>query len=379
MERRRFIRRAALGAAGATAATALAGCGGGTDAEADGAPAVQTGRRVRWRLASSFPRSSDIIYRASETLSERVAALTDGRFEIRAYPAGEIVPGLQVLDAVQNRTVAIGHTAGYYYVGKNPALAFETGVPFGMTARQHNAWLLYGGGLDRTRALLADFGVVNLPGGNTGTQMGGWWRRPVNALAELRGLKMRIPGLGAQVMDRLGVTALTLPGGEIYQALERGNLDATEWIGPYDDEKLGFFKVATNYLYPGWWEPSAMLSFYVNRSEWDRLPSAYQRALEVAADEVNVRMLAEYDAKNPPALERLLAEGVQLQPFPDDVMTAAYDAARSLYADTAAAGGGYREVYDAYRSFQQEADRWHGLAEQAYATFAFAHGNRGDG
>jgi TRAP-type mannitol/chloroaromatic compound transport system substrate-binding protein len=377
MERRRFIRHAALGAAGATAVTALASCGGdGAGTAANGAPAVQTGRRVRWRLASSFPRSSDIIYRASETLSERVAALTDGQFEIRAYPAGEIVPGLQVLDAVQNRTVAIGHTAGYYYVGKNPALAFETGVPFGMTARQHNAWLLYGGGLDLTRGLLADFGVVNLPGGNTGTQMGGWWRRPVNSLAELRGLKMRIPGLGAQVMDRLGVTALTLPGGEIYQALERGNLDATEWIGPYDDEKLGFYKVATNYLYPGWWEPSAMLAFYINQSEWDRLPSAYQQALEVAADEVNIRMLAEYDAKNPPALDRLLAEGVRLQAFPDDVMTAAYDAAQSLYAETAAGGGGYGEVYDAYRQFQQSADRWFGVAQQAYADFAFSHGNQ---
>ncbi len=372
MERRRFIRKAALGAA---ATTTLAACGNREAGAEGGAPAV-AGRRVRWRLASSVPRSSDIIYRASETLAERVAALTDGMFEIRAYPAGEIVPGLQVLDAVQNRTVAIGHTAGYYYVGKNPALAFETGVPFGLTPRQHNAWLLYGGGLDRTRALLADFGVVSFPGGNTGAQMGGWWRREIGSLADLRGLKMRIPGLGAQVMDRLGVTALTLPGGEIYQALERGTIDATEWIGPYDDEKLGFQKVATHYYYPGWWEPSAMLAFYVNQAEWDRLPGAYQQALDVASQEVNVRMLAEYDAKNPLALQRLISEGVQLHAFPDDVMQAAYDASQSLYAEAARGDAGYRGLYDHYAGFQRDADRWFGLAEQTYANFAFPLTNR---
>ncbi|MEM1042072.1 MAG: TRAP transporter substrate-binding protein [Bacteroidota bacterium] len=365
MERRRFIQRAALG----TAAAGLVGCASDGGEAEGGAPAV-AGRRVRWRLASSFPRSSDIIYRAAETLAERVAALTDGRFEIRAYPAGEIVPGLNVLDAVQNRTVAMGHTAGYYYVGKNPALAFETGVPFGLTARQHNAWLLYGGGLDKTRALLADFGVVNLPGGNTGTQMGGWWRREVGSLADLRGLKMRIPGLGARVMDRLGVTALTLPGGEIYQALERSTIDATEWIGPYDDEKLGFYKVAQRYYYPGWWEPSAMLSFYVNQAEWDRLPAPYQAALEAAAHEVNERMLAEYDAQNPPALQRLLDAGVELQPFPDDVMQAAYAASQDLFAEAAAGDADYRDVYEHYRRFQQDADRWHALAEQTYASFS---------
>lgn len=363
MERRHFIHKASLSAA----AGALVGCGAAT--EEGGAPAVQTQRRVRWRLASSFPRSSDIIYRAAETLADRVADLTDGRFEIRAYPAGEIVPGLQVLDAVQNRTVAIGHTASYYYVGKNPALAFETGVPFGLTARQHNAWMLDGGGLEATRAVVSDFGVVNLPGGNTGAQMGGWWRREVGSLADLRGLKMRIPGLGAQVMDRLGVTALTLPGGEIYQALERSTIDATEWIGPYDDEKLGFYKVARHYYYPGWWEPGAMLSFFINQAEWDALPSVYQEALVVASHEVNARMLAEYDARNPPALERLLGEGVELHPFPEDVMAAAYSASQDLFAETARGDAGYRDLLDGYRAFQQASDRWFGLAEHTYASF----------
>ncbi len=292
------------------------------------------------------------------------------------YPAGEIVPGLQVLDAVQNRTVAVGHTAGFYYIGKNPAFAFETGVPFGLTARQHNAWILDGGGLDATRAILADFGVYSLPGGNTGAQMGGWWRQPITSLADLRGLKMRIPGLGGRVMNELGVTALTLPGGEIYQALERGTIDATEWTGPYDDEKSGFYNVASNYYYPGWWEPSSMLSFYVNEAEWDALPAAYREALTVAAHEVNAQMLAGYDARNPPALERLLAEGVQLRPFPDDVMRAAYEASHDLLAETARGDGGYRKLYDGYRSFQRVSNRWLGIAEHTYASFAFAHGER---
>jgi TRAP-type mannitol/chloroaromatic compound transport system substrate-binding protein len=368
MERRRFLRKAALGTA---ASTALIGCGSGTSGDANGAPAVQTGQRLRWRLVSSFPRSAEIIYRGAEVLAERVSALTGGQFEIITSPAGEIVPPFQVLDAVQNRSVQMGHTASYYFTGKNPALAFDTGVPFGMTVRQQNAWMLDGDGTELTRRLFADFGVVNLLGGNTGTQMGGWFRRPVDSLADMRGLKMRIPGLGAQVMDRMGVNALSLPGGEIYQALERGAIDATEWIGPYDDEKLGFQRIVQHYYYPGWWEPGAVLSFYVNQSEWDGLPEAYRQILEVAALEVNQRMMAEYDAKNPPALQRLVDGGVQLHPFPDDVMQAARDAARDLSEEAAAADAGYRALYDSYRQFQQASDRWFATAEQAYADFTY--------
>lgn len=367
MKRRQFAKKAFLGAAGSAA---LVGCGSGSSDEG-GAPSVQTGRRVRWRLASSFPRSAEIIYRGAEVLAERVSALTGGQFEIMPSPAGEIVPPFQVLDAVQNRSVAIGHTASYYFTGKNPALAFDTGVPFGMTVRQQNAWMIDDGAMDLIRGLFADFGIHNLLGGNTGTQMGGWFRNRINSMADMRGLKMRIPGLGAQVMDRLGVNALSLPGGEIYQALERGAIDATEWIGPYDDEKLGFHRVVQNYHYPGWWEPGAVLSFYVNQQEWDRLPAEYQQALEVASLEVNQRMMVEYDAKNPPALQRLVDGGVQLAPFPQDVMESAREASVSLFEETAAADAGYRRVYDAYRQFQRESDRWFATAEKTYADFAY--------
>ncbi len=368
MDRRRFVSAAALGAG-----AAVAGCGPGPGhgrrnvgaAPADG-PAVVTRPRVRWRLASSFPRSTEILYRAAEHLADRVAALTDGRFEIEPNEGGAIVPPLQVLDAVQAGSVPIGHTAGYYYLGKTTALTFDTAVPFGMQARQHDAWMRHGGGRELTQRTLDAFGVVGLLGGNTGTQMGGWFREPVRSLADLRALTMRIPGLGGRAMEALGVVAQTLPGGEIYGALERGAIDATEWVGPYDDEKMGFYRVVKTYHYPGWWEPSAGLSFYINRSEWDRLPPSYREALQTASGEVNAIMLSEYDALNAPALASLLARGVQAVPFPRDVMAAAADASRELM-DAAADDGHSRELLQSYRDFQAATDRWFTLAERTMA------------
>jgi TRAP-type mannitol/chloroaromatic compound transport system substrate-binding protein len=366
MQRRDFAKKAVLG----LAAGGLAGCAGGDEA-GGGAPAVQTGRRVQWRMVSSFPRGLDTIYGASETLARRVEALTEGRFRIRAYPAGELVPGLQVLDAVQQGTVQAGHSASYYYTGKNPALAFDCAVPFGLTVRGHNAWLLHGGGLQRMRELFSDFSVVNFPGGNTGAQMGGWFRRPVRSLADLRGLKMRIPGLGGEVMSRLGVSVQVLSGGDIYPALERGAIDATEWVGPYDDEKLGFHKVAKNYHYPGWWEPGPALSFYVNRRAWDALPKTYQEAFEVASREASLDMMARYDALNPPALARLAGEGVQLVPFPQDMMQAALQQSTALFEEQAGRDAAYRRIYDEWKKVRGETYRWFGTADQAYEQFAF--------
>ena len=323
--------------------------------------------RVRWRLASSFPRSTEILFSAAQQLADRVAALTDGRFEIDVSEGGAIVPPLQVLDAVQSGSVPIGHTAGYYYLGKTPALTFDTAVPFGMQARQHDAWMRHGGGRELTNAVLADFGVVGLLGGNTGTQMGGWFRRPVRSLEDLNGLTMRIPGLGGRAFERLGVIPQTLPGGEIYGALERGAIDATEWVGPYDDERMGFYRVVNTYHYPGWWEPSAALSFYVNRAAWDALPSGYQSALEVASEGANAWMLSAYDARNPAALATLLDRGVQTVPFPADVLEAAEASSRALM-DEVAEDGQTRELLASYRDFQAASSRWFGLAEQAMAT-----------
>jgi TRAP-type mannitol/chloroaromatic compound transport system substrate-binding protein len=361
--RRRLLTGGALAAAG----TAAACC---PNTRAVG-PDLQTRRRVRWRLASSFPSSLDTIYGASEVLATRVAAMTDGAFEILPYEAGEIVPGLQVMDAVQSGTVEVGQTASYYYKGKNPALVFDTCVPFGLNARQQNAWLHEGGGLALIQELYADFGIVTFPCGNTGVQMGGWFKREFGSLEELRGLKMRIPGLGGDVMDALGVSVQVLSGGEIYQALERGTIDATEWVGPYDDEKLGFHQVARYYYYPGWWEPGPSLSFLVGRSAWDSLPSVYQEVFKTASQECATVMTARYDAGNPAALERLIAHGVELRPFPKDVMAGAREASRAILEDHAAADATYARIYRAWDAHRKAAFRWFGTAELAYADFTF--------
>ena len=364
MERRKFIAQVGAGAAlGMTAA-----CGSSQTA-LEGAPAVQTAPRVNWRLASSFPRSLDTIYGGAETLANRVKELTEGRFNIRIYPGGEIAPALAVLDTVQKGAVQIGHTASYYYKGKHPALSFDCAIPFGLTSRQQMAWTYHGGGLEIMRKVFAEFNMLHLPGGNTGCQMGGWFRNEMNSLADVKSLKMRIPGLGGEVLSEMGATVQVLGGGDIYPALERGAIDATEWVGPYDDEKLGFYKVAKNYYYPGWWEPGPSLSFLINKDAWDKLPKLYQEALEVAAAEANVEMLAKYDAKNPPALTRLLSQGVNMKPFPKDIMTEARKVTLDLMSQLVAKNPLYKEVYDNWSKFKEESDRWMGTAEFAYAQF----------
>ncbi len=267
MSRRRFIHAAAASLAGAAVA----------------APAIAQGNAtVNWRLASSFPKSLDTIFGASEIMARRVSQLTDGKFNIRVFPGGELVPALQVMDAVQAGTVEMGHSASYYYFGKDATFAFDTAIPFGLTARQQTAWMDQGGGRQLMREFFHDYGIVNFMGGNTGCQMGGWFRREVNSPHDMQGLKMRVGGFAGRVMQKLGVVPQQIAGGDIYPALEKGTIDAAEWIGPYDDEKLGFNKVAPYYYTPGWWESSAQLSFYVSQKEWDKLPKEYQNALEVA-------------------------------------------------------------------------------------------------
>ena len=362
--RRRFLQGAAVGA-GAT----LAGCSGGGAGEGNG-PAVHTGKRVTWRLASSFPRSLDTLFGCAETLSECLETISAGNFRLRPYSAGELVPAFNVLDAVQQGTAQVGHSASYYYIGKNPALAFDAGVPFGLTARQQHSWLYEGGGAAALAGVFADFNVRSFPAGSTGVQMGGWFRREVRSLADLNGLRMRIPGLGGQVMDRLGVNVQQIPGGEIFPSLERGAIDATEWVGPYDDERLGFHKIANHYLYPGWWEPGPTLSFYVNEKAWGTLTIEQQRMFRAASTEAAMRMTAQYDAVNPPALQRLIDGGTKLAPFPADVMAAAEKASFELFEEQALADGTYRTIYDGWKKVREQAYRWSAVSELAYTSFA---------
>lgn len=360
MKRREFMTRALPAAVGVAA---VAGC-----RAQEAGPAVSTQPRVMWRMASSFPRSLDILYGAVEFFAARVAALTDDRFTIRPYPAGEIVPGNQVLDAVQQGTVQCGQTASYYYTGKHEALAFDTCVPFGLTARQQFAWM-QAGGLELIREVLAGFNILSFPAGSTGAQMGGWFRRDIRSVADLNGLKMRIPGLGGEVMSRMAVTVQLIAGSDVYMALERGAIDAVEWVGPYDDEKLGFHKIIQNYYFPGWWEPGAMLSHYVNRPAWDKLPSSYQQAVAAASAETCAWMTAKYDTLNPEALDRLVAAGVQLKRFPVDLMAAAEKISIELMEEKAAKNPSYAKVYNHWKTFRASANRWFGTAELAYQDY----------
>lgn len=361
MDRRRFLRGALIGAG-----AAAVGCDGSGEVST-----VQSGQRVMWRLTSSFPRSLDTLFGAAELFAARVEEMSGGRFKIRPYPAGELVPGLEVLDAVQQGTVQVGQTASYYYTGKNPALAFDACVPFGMTARQKSAWLHHGGGLELLRELFSDFNIINFPGGNTGVQMGGWFKKELTSLADMEGLKMRIPGLGGEVMSRMGVAVQVIAGGEIYPALERGAIDATEWVGPYDDEKLGFHKVAKFYHYPGWWEPGPNLSFYVNKDAYAKLPPEYQAIVASACRDAEVWMTARYDAFNPAALKRLLETGIQMKPFPADIMQKAREESVTLLNEYASQDATYKKLFDHWSVARDDMFRWFSTSELEYARFAF--------
>jgi TRAP-type mannitol/chloroaromatic compound transport system substrate-binding protein len=357
MQRRSFLKQAGAGVA---AGAAIAG----------NAVAQQTGNPdVRWRLASSFPKSLDTIFGAADTISKRVAAATDGKFQIQVFAAGEIVPAFQVVDAVQNATVQCCHTAPYYFFGKDPTFAFGCAIPFGLNARQQNAWMYHGGGLELMRDFYKDYNIINFPAGNTGAQMGGFFRKELKTVGDMKGLKMRIGGFAGSVLQKLGLVPQQIAGGDIYPALEKGTIDAAEWVGPYDDEKLGLYKVAKYYYYPGWWEGGPELDLFVNTKAWTDLPKTYQAILEGACYEANVDMVAKYDAVNPAALRRLVAGGVQLRPFPRDIMQASWRAANELYAETSASNPKFKKVYEPWSKFRDEDILWFRVAEENFDQF----------
>lgn len=366
MERRSFLGKAGV-IAGVAATGILDACSRKEDGKSPAvvaAPAVQTGLpHIEWRLASSFPKSLDTIFGAAEVFSKRVSDLTSGRFNIRVFAGGEIVPPLQVMDAVQAGTVEIGHTASYYYFGKDPTFAFDCAVPFGLNSRQQTAWFDQGGGRELLREFFGDYGILNFMGGNTGVQMGGWFRREISTVQDLNGLKMRIGGFAGRVLQRLGLVPQQIAGSDVYPSLEKGTIDAAEWVGPYDDEKLGFYKVAPYYYSPGWWEAGPQLSFYVGIKEWEKLPKEYQAALEVATFEAHVRMQAEYDARNPAALARLIDNGVQLRTFSREIMDASSKAANEVMEEEAAKNPKFRKVYEPWKKFLHNQNQWFMVAE----------------
>jgi TRAP-type mannitol/chloroaromatic compound transport system substrate-binding protein len=324
-------------------------------------------------MATSWPAALDTIFGGAQTVAARVEELTGGRFKIAARAAGELAPATQVLDVVSQGAVEMGHTASYYYVGKTPVLAFGTALPFGLNAQQQNAWLYEGGGLAKLQEIYkAKFNMIQFPAGNTGVQMGGWFRNEINTVADLQGLKMRIPGLGGQVMTKLGVTVQVLGGGEIFQALQTGAVDAAEWVGPYDDEKLGFQKITKFYYYPGWWEPGPTLEVQINMAKWNELPKFYQDVVRTAAYEANMTMLARYDARNNEALNKLVTQdGVQLRPYSDEIMAAARDAANTLYDEFSAKDADFKAIYEPWQEFRSKIYDWNKINEAGFTNFVY--------
>jgi len=370
IKRRDFLKKAGAGA-GVVALGACSESGPEAGAGADSAGAV-SGPRVDWRLTGSFPPSTDILYGAGERMATLVSEMTGGNFNMRVYAAGEIVPALQVMDGVMQGTVHCGITPGYFYTGKHPALAFDTAVPFGMDSRQQIAWMYHGGGLDLLNSIYADFGLITFPVSSTGAQMGGWFREPVGGLSDLAGLRMRIPGFGGEIMSRLGVTVQVIAPAEIYPALERGAVDAIEWVGPHDDLKLGFHQVAKNYYYPGWWEPGVTMSLMVNQEAYDELPPAYQTVLRTACAEMLSYTLSSYDAANPVALRQLVQEhGVTLREYSNDILDAAWTESNAYLAEQAAANADFDRVYQSWKAHRDMSFPYTAGNELSYARFAF--------
>ena len=366
MSRRDFLAKsgAAAVAAGATALSAPAVAQTASDT-------------IRWRMASSFPKTVEVLFGTAEFIAKRVGQLTGGKFQISVHGAGEIVPPLQVLDAVEKGTIECGHTAPYYFIGKDPAWAIGTCVPFGLNSRQYNAWWVHGGGEKMFNDFTRESGVVSLLAGNTGSQMGGFFKKELKSPADLKGLKFRTGGMGGQVLTKLGVVAQQLAAGDIYPALEKGTIDAAEWVGPYDDEKLGLNKVAPYYYYPGFWEGGAMLHFMINLAKWNELPPAYQAILKAGAAQANATMLAKYDFRNPTALRNLIAGGAQLRPYPEEVMTKAFEEANKLYATLSAENADFKTIYESQQAYRNEANLWNQVAEYTFDTFMIRNRPRG--
>jgi TRAP-type mannitol/chloroaromatic compound transport system substrate-binding protein len=333
------------------------------------APAVHAQAAIRWRLASSFPKSLDTIFGAADVFAAKVKAMSGGKFEITTHAAGELMPAFGVVDGVQQGTVEVAHTAPYYFFGKNECFALGCAIPFGLNSRQMTAWMFEGNGMKLMREFYAKYNMVNFVGGNTGAQMGGWYRKEIKSMKDMKGLKMRIGGFAGKVLERIGGVPQNIPGGEIYQALEKGTIDAAEWVGPYDDQKLGFNKVAPYYYYPGWWEGGPQLDFFINQKAWDGLSAENKAIVESATAEAHIVMQARYDARNPAALKQLVGAGTKLRPFSQDVLAAAFKESMALYQEIGAKNEDWKKIYADYAKFRADQNLWFRFTEATFDRF----------
>jgi len=353
MERRSFVRGAGL--AGVLAAGM--------------APAVHAQATIRWRMASSFPKSLDTIYGGGEVFAKKVSEMTGGKFQISVHAGGELMPPFGVVDGVQNATVECCHTVPYYFFGKDETFAIGGAIPFGLNSRQMTAWMQEGNGLKLMREFYKNYNIINFAAGNTGAQMAGWFRKELKSVADIKGLKMRIGGFAGKVLERLGGVPQNIPGGEIYQSLEKGTIDAAEWVGPYDDQKLGFNKVAPYYYYPGWWEGGPQIDVFINQKAYDTLSAEYKAIVESAAAYAHTDMQAKYDAKNPAALKQLVAGGSKLFRFPKDVLDAAFKESMALYSDLSGKNPNWKKVYEDYAAFRRDQNLWFRFAEAGFDDY----------
>ena len=334
------------------------------------APAVHAQAAVRWRLASSFPKSLDTIYGGADVFAKAVKAMSGGKFEISVHAGGELMPPFGVVDGVQNGSVEMCHTVPYYFYGKNPAFALGSAVPFGLNSRQMSAWMMHGNGRKLMNEFYNGYNMISFAGGNTGCQMGGWFRKEIKGPADFKGMKMRLGGgLIGDVMTKMGAVPQSIPGGEIYQALEKGTLDAAEWVGPYDDQKLGFNKVAPFYYYPGWWEGGPEVDFYINKKAFDGLTPEYKAIVEAASAQAASDMLAKYDALNPTALKQLVAAKTRVLPFSQAILDASFKASMEVFAENDAKSPEWKKIYADLRSFQRDQVLWFRFAESAFDSF----------
>ncbi len=334
------------------------------------APAVHAQAAVRWRLASSFPKSLDTIYGGADVFAKAVKDMTGGKFEVTVHAAGELMPAFGVVDGVQQGSVEMCHTVPYYFYGKNPAFAFGSAVPFGFNARQMNAWMMHGNGRKLMNEFYAKYGMVSFNGGNTGTQMGGWFRKEMKTVDDFKGLKMRLGGgLVGDVLTKLGSVPQSIPAGEVYQSLEKGTIDAAEWVGPYDDQKLGFNKVAPFYYYPGWWEGGPEVDFFINQKAFDGLSAEYKAIVNAASAYAAADMLAKYDALNPKALKQLVASGTKVLPFSQAIMEASFKASQQVFEENSAKSEDWKKIYADMRDFQRDQVLWFRFAESRFDGF----------
>ena len=350
MQRRKFL----------TSAAALAG-------SAIAAPAIaQSMPAIKWRATSSFPKSLDITYGAADQFCKHVGELTEGKFTIQQFAAGEIVPGLQAMDAASSGNVEVAYTGALFYVGKDPTFALAASVPFLMNPRQQHGWYYHGGGVAMTNEFFKKYNIYGLPCGNTGMQWGGWFRKEIKSIDDLKGLKMRIAGLAGTIAARVGVVPQQIAPGDIYPALERGTIDAVEYIGPYDDEKLGLNKAAPRYYTPGWQEGGTVFHAMFNLAKWNELPPLYKKACEVAAQAATTDMLAHYDTKNPEALARLVSSGTTVSLFPQDVLDKFYAEAEAYYKEITATNADFAKIFNSQREFQRKNNMYHRVADLQY-------------